>query len=83
MDILYVMKQRKDDKKKTVQMLSLVTQLGLLMIVSIGMTTALGVFLDKKFDTSFLTVILFFVGAIAGGQAAYRTIQKTFEDDEK
>ena len=83
MDILYGMKKRKDDRKKTVQMLGLITQLGLVMIVSIGMTTALGVWLDRKLDTSFLTVLLFFLGAIAGGQAVYRLIQQTFDDNEK
>ena len=76
------MKQRKDDKKKTVQMLSLITQLGLVMLVSIGMTTALGVWLDKKLGTSFITIVLFFLGAVAGGQAVYRMIKQTFDDDE-
>lgn len=82
MDILILMKQRKDDKKKTVQMLSLITQLGLVMLVSIGMTTALGVWLDKKLGTSFITIVLFFLGAVAGGQAVYRMIKQTFDDDE-
>ena len=82
MDILIFMKQRKDDKKKTVQMLSLITQLGLVMLVSIGMTTALGVWLDKKLGTSFITIVLFFLGAVAGGQAVYRMIMQTFDDDE-
>ena len=82
MDILIFMKQRKDDKKKTVQMLSLITQLGLVMLVSIGMTTALGVWLDKKLGTSFITIVLFFLGAVAGGQAVYRMIKQTFDDDE-
>lgn len=82
MDILIFMKQRKDDKKKTVQMLSLITQLGLVMLVSIGMTTALGVWLDKKLGTYFITIVLFFLGAVAGGQAVYRMIKQTFDDDE-
>jgi len=75
------MRQRKDDRKKTIQALSLVTQLGLVMIVSIGLTTALGIWLDRKLGTSFLTVVLFFVGALAGGQGAYRLI-KQFDEEE-
>ncbi|MCM1026861.1 MAG: AtpZ/AtpI family protein [Roseburia sp.] len=76
------MRPRKDDKKKTFQTLTLITQLGLIMITAIGMTTALGVWLDHKLGTSFLTVILFFVGAVGGAQAAYRTINQIFGDDD-
>ena len=81
MGIIYYMKQRKDDRKKTFQALALVTQLGLVMIVSIGMMTALGIWLDKKLGTSFITVIMFFLGAAAGIQGAYRMI-KQFDGDE-
>lgn len=72
------MRRRKDDRKKTVQMLSFITQLGLVMIVSIGLTTAIGIWLGKPV----LTVVLFFVGAIAGGKAAYNMIQQTFDRDD-
>ncbi|MGN0167709.1 MAG: AtpZ/AtpI family protein [Acetatifactor sp.] len=78
------MKQRKDDKKKTFQALALVTQLGLVMIVSIGMTTALGIWLDKKLGTSFITVILFFLGAAGGIQGVYSMVkQMDGEEDGK
>lgn len=78
------MRQRKDDKKKTFQTLSLITQLGLVMIVSVGMASALGIWLDRRLGTSFITVILFFLGAVAGGQGAYRMMKQIFkeEDDE-
>lgn len=84
MGIIYYMKQRKDDKKKTFQALALVTQLGLVMIVSIGMTTALGIWLDKKLGTSFITVILFFLGAAGGIQGVYSMVkQMDGEEDGK
>lgn len=81
MGIINYMKQRKDDKKKTLQALTLVTQLGLVMIVAIGMTTALGIWLDEKLGTSFFTVLLFFAGAVAGAQSVYRMV-KRFDGDE-
>lgn len=85
MVIIFFMRQRKDDKKKTFQTLSLITQLGLVMIVSIGMASALGIWLDRRLGTSFITVILFFLGAVAGGQGAYRMMKQIFkeEDDER
>ena len=48
MGIIKYMRKRKDDRKKTFRALSLVTQLGMIMIVSIGMTTAAGIWLDKN-----------------------------------
>ncbi len=85
MVIIFFMRQRKDDKKKTFQTLSLITQLGLVMIVSVGMASALGIWLDRRLGTSFITVILFFLGAVAGGQGAYRMMKQIFkeEDDER
>lgn len=75
------MKHRKDDKKETFKILPLITQLGLVMIASVGMTTALGVWLDRKLGTSFITVVLFFVGAIAGCQGIYRLVKRADSDE--
>ena len=82
-DIIFFMRKRRDDRKKTLQTLTLITQLGLVMIVSIGMMTALGIWLDRKLGTSFITVILFFVGALAGGQGAYRMVQQIFREEDE
>lgn len=76
------MKHRKDNKKETFQVLPLITQIGLVMITSIGMSTALGLWLDARLGTSFITVILFFMGAVAGCQAVYRLVKKIFRNDE-
>lgn len=76
------MKQRRDDKKKTFQTLTLITQLGLVMIVAIGMTTALGIWLDRKLGTSFITVIMFFLGAAGGCQGVYRMVKQIFRDED-
>lgn len=83
MDIINYMKHRKDDKKETFKILPLITQLGLVMIASVGMTTALGVWLDRRLGTSFITVILFFVGAIAGCQGIYRLVKKAGSDENR
>ncbi|MGN0402967.1 MAG: AtpZ/AtpI family protein [Acetatifactor sp.] len=76
------MRKRKDDKKKTLQTFTLITQIGLVMIVSIGMMSALGIWLDRKLGTSFIMVILFFVGALAGGQGAYRMVKQIFREED-
>jgi F0F1-type ATP synthase assembly protein I len=62
----------------------LITQFGINMLVPICMMSALGIWLDGRFQTSYWTVLLFFVGAIAGAQNIYRMARKIYEaDDEK
>lgn len=60
----------------------LVMQFGINMLVPICMMSALGIFLDRQFGTSYIMVILFFVGAIAGGQNVYRMAKRIYEDDD-
>ena len=48
------------------------------MMVPICMMSALGIYLDKKLDTSFLMVLFFFLGAIAGGQNVYRLAKRIY-----
>lgn len=62
--------------------MALVSQLGLVMIVSIGMTTAFGIWLDKRLGTSFFSAIFFFMGAAAGAKSAYRLITQVDRDDK-
>ncbi len=60
---------------------ALVMQFGINMLVPIGMMSALGVFLDRKLGTSYIMVLLFFVGAIAGAQNVYRMAKRVYEAD--
>lgn len=54
------------------QALTMIGQFGINMLVPVFACSFLGMFLDKKLGTDFLVVILFFVGAIAGGFNVYR-----------
>ena len=60
---------------------AMITQFGINMLVPICMMSALGIWMDNKFDTSFWTILLFFVGAIAGAQNIYRMAKKIYETD--
>lgn len=77
------MKRRKNDNRTTFQTLALITQLGLTMIVSIGMTSALGIWIDRRLGTSWVTILMFVLGVIAGGQSAYRMIRKIYEPEQQ
>ncbi|MCI9338261.1 MAG: AtpZ/AtpI family protein [Lachnospiraceae bacterium] len=76
------MKQRKNDERKVYQSFAMVMQFGLNMIVPICMMSALGVWLDKRFGTSWITILFFVIGAVAGGQNVYRMTMRMFGTDE-
>lgn len=60
------------------QALTMIGQFGINMLVPVFVCSFLGIFLDKKLGTNFLVVILFFVGAVAGGYNVYRFSRQIF-----
>lgn len=66
------MKRGKRDNRNVYRSLALFTQFGLHMLVPICMMSALGIYLDRKLGTSWFTILLFFVGTVAGGQNVFR-----------
>ena len=60
------------------QSMTMILQFGINMIVPIAMMTFFGIWLDRKLGTVYLTIIFFFIGAIAGGQNIYRMAKKIF-----
>ena len=66
------MKRRKSNNGSVAQALAMVMQFGINMLVPICFMSALGIWLDRKFGTSFWMILLFAVGAVAGGQNVYR-----------
>lgn len=73
------MKKRKVDKS-VFRSLTLITQFGLNMIVPVVMCMAFGVFLDNKLGTGYWSIVLFFVGALAGFNSVYKMAKKIFGD---
>ena len=61
------------------QALTMITQFGINMLVPIFLCTFLGIFLDKRLDSSVFTVTLFFVGALAGFTNVFRFAKKIYE----
>lgn len=72
------MRHKKKLDKSVYRSFAMITQFGINMLVPIGLMTWLGVYLDKRFGTSYLMVILFFVGAIAGGRNVYRMARNVY-----
>ena len=77
------MRRRGDDRRIVMQSLAMVMQFGLNMLVPICLMTALGVWLDGKLGTSWITIVLFAVGAVAGGQNIYRMARGLYGGGEQ
>lgn len=60
--------------------LVLITQFGISMLVPIFLCSFLGIFLDRKFDTQFCMILLFFVGAAAGFRNVYRMAKMIYKE---
>lgn len=77
------MRHKKPYKKSVYQSLVLLSQFGINMVVPIAMCCAVGIWLDNRFHTAWITIVLFFIGAIAGGQNIYRLVKKMDGKDKE
>lgn len=59
--------------------LTMITQFGINMLVPIFICSFLGMFLDRKLESSVFTVALFFVGALAGFTNVFRFAKRIYE----
>jgi len=66
-------------KNSVYRSLAMITQFGINMLVPIFLCTFLGIFLDKKLGTSFIVIILFFLGAAAGFRNIMRFAKQIYD----
>ena len=78
-------KRRKTDgyDKNVFRMLTMITQFGINMIVPICLCFFVGYYLDMILGTSYFTVILFFIGALAGGRNIYVFSQRMLKGNDR
>ena len=70
---------KKDDYGRDVyRSLAMISQFGINMIVPILLCGGFGLFLDHRLGTSFLSILLFFVGALAGFRNIFVLSKKIF-----
>ena len=72
------MSRKKKYDKSVYRSFTLISQFGINMLVPIGIMTWLGIYLDKRFGTSYWMVILFFIGALAGGRNVYHLSKRIY-----
>lgn len=72
-------KRRKNDNTPVYRSIAMITQFGINMLVPIFAMSFLGIFLDRTFETSFWMIVLFFVGALAGGRNVYKMAKQIYD----
>ena len=77
------MKRKRSYDRSVFQSFALISQFGLNMLVPIGLMTWLGIWLDERLGTSYWVILLFFVGALAGGRNVYLMAKKVYGRKEK
>lgn len=71
----------KREKRSAFKALTMVTQFGINMVVPIAICSFAGAKLDEWLGTSFIVVILFFIGALAGFTNILRMAKDIYKDD--
>ena len=69
------------NNRKVFQAFTLILQFGLNMMVPIAMCTALGIWINDKYDMPWVIVVLFFVGALAGFTSIFKMAKPLMESD--
>ncbi|MBR5577359.1 MAG: AtpZ/AtpI family protein [Lachnospiraceae bacterium] len=70
------------DQQKVFKSLTLISQFAIHMLVPIFMCSYLGYMADQKRGTSFMFILGFFIGAIAGGRNVFLLAKKIYDDGE-
>ena len=65
-------------KSEVYRSLTLILQFGINMLVPIFLCSYIGWWVDKKLQTSFVFILMFFLGALAGGRNVYRMAMQIF-----
>lgn len=69
-------------KKSVYRNFALISQLGISVIVPIGLCIFIGVHIDKKFNSNFI-IPLIFLGIAAGARNAYRIAMASVKEEKK
>lgn len=69
-------------RKSVYRSITLITQLGISMLVPIFLCTFLGVYLEKKFSIS-VFVPLLILGILAGGRNTYKLAKNATKDEKE
>ena len=78
-------RNQKDDNsmREIFKTLTCISQFGISMLVPIAMCFFAGLALDKWLGTSFIAIVLFFIGAVAGARNVYKLAKKFYGEGKE
>lgn len=76
-------KNHDNSMREVFKTLSCITQFGISMLVPIAMCFFGGLALDKWLGTSYIAIVLFFVGAVAGARNVYVLAKKFYGEGKE
>lgn len=74
------MGRKKKVDRRIFKALTLISQFSINILVPIGLMLWLGIWLDERFGTSWICILCFFAGAIAGFQNIYKMAKEIMKD---
>lgn len=72
----------KGSKRSNIRILAYISQFAINMLVPIFLCSALGYYIDKRLGTSWIFILMFFLGAAAGARNIYILARKEYTDDK-
>ena len=73
--------KKQKDRRETARLLTMITQFGINMLVPVCICFFAGRMLDKHFGTAWITIVLFFIGALAGFTNVYWLAKWYFKNE--
>ncbi len=71
----------KGSKRSNIRILAYISQFTINMLVPIFLCSALGYYIDKRLGTSWVFILMFFIGAAAGARNIYILARREYTDD--
>jgi len=69
-------------ESNNLRILTYISQFSINMLVPIFLCSGIGYYLDSKLGTSFIFIIMFFIGAAAGARNIYILARKEYKNDK-
>lgn len=71
----------KGSNKSNIRYLAYISQFAINMLVPIFLCSAIGYFIDRHLGTSWVFIVMFFVGAVAGARNIYILAKREYTND--
>ena len=71
----------KGSNKSNIRYLAYISQFAINMLVPIFLCSAVGYFIDRRLGTSWVFIVMFFVGAVAGARNIYILAKREYTND--